>query len=77
MAQFAPAATTAAQERLWIVRGGAARALFQACRDTVRGKERRLELDVLEPEGVEGVEGARSLRQSVNLVRDVPSRTGE
>jgi hypothetical protein len=43
----------------------------------VRGKERRLELDVLEAEGVEGVEGARSLRQSVNLVRDVPSRTGE
>jgi hypothetical protein len=43
----------------------------------VRGKERRLELDVLEPEGVEGVEWARSLRQSVNLVRDVPSRTGE
>jgi hypothetical protein len=26
----------------------------------VRGKERRLELDVLEPEGVEGVERARS-----------------
>ena len=43
----------------------------------VRGKERRLELDVLEPEGGEGVEGAPSLRQSVNLVRDVPSRMGE
>ena len=43
----------------------------------MRGKERQLELDVLEAEGVEGVEGARSLRQSVNLVRDVPSRTGE
>jgi adenylate cyclase len=42
----------------------------------VRGKERRLELDVLEPEEVEGAEGARSLRQSVSLVRDVPSRTG-
>ena len=43
----------------------------------VRGKERRLELDVLEEERVEGVEGARSLRQSVNLVRDVPCRKGE
>ena len=43
----------------------------------VRGKERRLELDVLELEGVEGVEGARSSRQSVSLVRDVPSCTGE
>jgi adenylate cyclase len=43
----------------------------------VRGKERRLELDVLEPEGVAGVEGARSLGQSVNVVRDVQSRTGE
>jgi hypothetical protein len=39
----------------------------------VRGKERRLELDVLEPEKVEGVEGARSLRQSVNPVRDATS----
>ena len=44
---------------------------------SVRGKERRLELDVLELEGVEGVEGARSSRQSVSLVRDVPSCTGE
>ena len=43
----------------------------------VRGKEHRLELDVLEPEGVERVEGARSLRQSLNLVRDVRPRTGE
>jgi adenylate cyclase len=43
----------------------------------VRGKERRLELDVLEPEGVAGVEGARSLGQSVNVVRDVQSRTGK
>ena len=43
----------------------------------VCGKERRLELEVLEPEGVGGVEGARSLRQSVNLVRDIPSHTGE
>jgi class 3 adenylate cyclase len=33
----------------------------------VRGKERRLELDVLEAEGVEGVEREPSLRQSVNL----------
>jgi adenylate cyclase len=43
----------------------------------VRGKERRLELDVLETERAEGVEGVRSLRQSVNLVRDVSSRTSE
>jgi len=43
----------------------------------VRGKERRLEIDALEPEGVEGVEGARSLRQCVNLVGDVQSRTSE
>src|SRR5215472_3349073 len=43
----------------------------------VRGKERLLALDVLESKGVEGAEGACSLRQSLNLVRDFPSRTGE
>jgi class 3 adenylate cyclase len=35
----------------------------------VRGKERPLELDVLEAERVEGVEGARSLRKSVGSGR--------
>ena len=43
----------------------------------MRGKERPLELDVLQADGVKGVEGARSLRQSVNLVRDVAARTDE
>ena len=43
----------------------------------VRGKERRLDLDVLEQEGVERLEGARSLRLPVNLVQDVPSGMGE
>jgi adenylate cyclase len=43
----------------------------------VRGKERRLELDVLETETVQGVEGVRSLRQSDDLVRDVSSRARE
>lgn len=43
----------------------------------MRGKELPLELDVLEAPRVRGVEGARSLRQSVDLVRDVAAGADE
>jgi adenylate cyclase len=40
----------------------------------VRGKERPIELDVLEAEAGAAAEGTRSLRRPLDLVRDVPSR---
>jgi adenylate cyclase len=43
----------------------------------MRGKEQPLELDVLEARGIRGVEGAGSLRQSVNLVRAVAARADQ